>query len=86
MKYDLKKLRKSLGITAPEIAAEFGITEQTVYYWERQKAYPQYVKEWFEDKQAEKKGFESGANMSSINKRLRRLEKKVLTGGEDENT
>ena len=75
MHYDLKKLRKKLGIKAQEIADRFNVTRQTVYYWERKKQYPEYVKDWMEEKLKERMTFEAEADLQSIAKRLARIER-----------
>jgi hypothetical protein len=78
MKYDLKKLRKKLSISVTDIQEQFDVpSRQSVYYWERKKAYPQEVKDWMENKLKEHIEFKGEQNFKSVYKRLRELEKVV---------
>jgi len=85
MLYDLKKLRRRLGIKVPEIVEKFNLhNRQIVYYWERKKQYPEYVKEWMDKKEDDMKAFNNKASLRAIDERLKRLEKKI--GGSDVST
>jgi hypothetical protein len=68
-----------------DIVDEFNLpSRHNVYYWERKKAYPQYVKDWMEGKLKEQIEFEAEQDLKTINKRLRALEKAVgLEGKKD---
>ena len=39
----IKKIRKSLGLTATEFAAKLGVTENTVRRWEGGQRHPRYA-------------------------------------------
>ncbi len=76
MKYDLKKLRRKLKISVPEIVEAFELnSRQQVYYWERKKCYPEEVKVWMDGKQKEKLEFKKGMSLKAIDARLKAIEK-----------